>query len=62
MTTEEKKKIEKDIQNFLDSMTKEEFQDSLKKAGLDFYKNVKQRVFREDIIIPRTNAGFGLEF
>lgn len=37
--------LSKNVEFFFDSMTDEEFQESLKKAGFDFHKRVKTPVF-----------------
>lgn len=45
-----KKSIEEfkaELKNFISSMTREEFEASLKHAGFDFYKNIRMPIFSE---------------
>ena len=45
MDKENKRQLKKSLQNFIDGMTKEEFEKTLKDAGYDFYKKIKTPVF-----------------
>lgn len=42
-----------EVRNYVNSLTDEELKDSLERAGFDFYKNIKKKVFSEEDILAK---------